>query len=140
MIYEIITEWLKTYTPLNKWIYFNYTPYKIGAMSINSVPTQRIVKTYINGDTLREILFALQMVGEYDDSTTDINIKSMQEVENFAEWIEKNENYPDFGEGKTVTKIEVIDNVPDVMINTDNSQALYRVQCRISYREEKKNA
>ena len=48
-LYKQINDWLiAKYAPFNNWIYFNATPMFAGAVTMNSVAGQRIVKKFID--------------------------------------------------------------------------------------------
>lgn len=139
-LYEKISDWIIDYTPLANWIYFNSTPITVGAVSMNSVPGESILKKFIDGRTERQILFAIEMVKEYDlAGTSSINLDAFEEVTNFAEWINHQKelgNYPDFGNDNIIEDIDVVTNVPTMLLDTQNSLARYQFQVKIIYKNE----
>lgn len=141
-IYRSIDEWLKdNYTPLNNWIYFNATPEIVGAVAMNSVPGDNIRRRFIDGTKEREVLFAIDMIDNYDATgTSDINMTALDEVNNFIEWLDtqkKEKNYPDFGEFTDITEMEVLTNTPSLLVNTQTMLSKYQFQCRIIYKDYK---
>lgn len=96
--YQLINDWLKNYEPLlDVWIDFNaVNNSEEGAVSLNSVPSERIISKYIDGTTRREVLFMVAMMKFYDSGTSLTNMENLQEVENFAEWIEANKSLFEF--------------------------------------------
>ncbi len=136
-IYGKINKWLLEYTPLNNWLYFNATPIIIGTVAMNMVAGDRVTQSFIDGSKKRQVVFAIDMVTEYDGSgTSDVNMDTLAEVEAFMRWIEVQKNTPDFGEKCNVEKIEVLTNVPNLFINEQSQLAKYQFQTRIEYKDE----
>lgn len=136
-LYKQVNEWLLKYEPLNNWIYFNATPYISGVAALNSVPTDRVKRTFINGNKEKELIFAIDMVTDYDGTgTSTINLDAIDEVSHFCDWLDEQDkvkNYPDFGEKNTIKKVEVLNNVPSVLVNNEQQLAKYQFQVRIDY-------
>lgn len=140
-IYEKINEWLATtYKPLNEWLYFNATPMIVGTVAMNSVSGDRVYKRFVDGSVQRRVIFAIDMVLSYDDAgTSDVNMNAINEVNKFSEWIEEQlslQNVPDFGNNKTIESIEVLTNVPSLLVDNTNGLAKYQFQARIEYKDE----
>lgn len=140
-IYEKINEWLATtYQPLNEWLYFNATPMIVGTVAMNSVSGDRVYKRFVDGSVQRRVIFAIDMVLSYDDcGTSDVNMDAINEVNKFSEWIEEQlplQNVPDFGNNRTIESIEVLTNVPSLLIDNTNGLAKYQFQARIEYKDE----
>lgn len=140
-IYEKINEWLATtYQPLNEWLYFNATPMIVGTVAMNSVSGDRVYKKFVDGSVQRRVIFAIDMVLSYDDAgTSDVNMNAINEVNKFSEWIEEQlslQNVPDFGKNRTIESIEVLTNVPSLLIDNTNGLAKYQFQARIEYKDE----
>lgn len=140
-IYEKINEWLATtYQPLNEWLYFNATPMIVGTVAMNSVSGDRVYKRFVDGSVQRRVIFAIDMVLSYDDvGTSDVNMNAINEVNKFSEWIEEQlslQNVPDFGNNKTIESIEVLTNVPSLLVDNTNGLAKYQFQARIEYKDE----
>lgn len=140
-IYEKINEWLvTTYKPLNEWLYFNATPMIVGTVAMNSVSGDRVYKRFVDGSVQRRVVFAIDMVLSYDDAgTSDVNMDAINEVNKFSEWIEEQlslQNVPNFGKNRTIESIEVLTNVPSLLIDNTNGLAKYQFQARIEYKDE----
>ena len=86
-LYKSISDWLTAnYSPVIGWLYFNATPMITGTVAMNSVPGNRVVKKFINGSMQKELVFAIDMVCNYDNQgIRDINMKARDEVTNFAD-------------------------------------------------------
>lgn len=140
-IYAKIENWLKLYKPLNNWIYFNATPDIDGTVAMNSVAGDRVIKRFVDGSKQKEVLFAIDMISLYDNTgTSDINMKNLDEVDNFIEWLElqdKEKNYPTFNDYTIINKLEVLNSTPTILINTQDMLSKYQFQVRISYKDIK---
>lgn len=74
----------------------------------------------------------------YDSGTSLTNMENLQEVENFAEWIEANKSLLNFGDNSTIEAVDVLTNYPELAgVDTDNSIAKYQFQVRITYQTTK---
>lgn len=139
-LYEQISNWIIEYQPLNNWIYFNATPVNPGAVSMNSVAGDRVVRKFIDGSKQKEIIFAIVMISQYDPTgTSSVNLDAMNEVNNFSEWIDEqmvNKNFPEFKETDFIEKIEVLSNVPSMLVDTQQGLAKYQFQVKITYKDE----
>ena len=140
-IYAKIEDWLKLYKPLNNWIYFNATPDINGTVAMNSVAGDRVIKRFVDGSKQKEVLFAIDMISLYDNTgTSDINMKNLDEVDNFIEWLElqdKEKNYPTFNDYTIIDKLEVLNSTPTILVNTQDMLSKYQFQVRISYKDIK---
>ena len=140
-IYAKIENWLKLYKPLNNWIYFNATPDIDGTVAMNSVAGDRVIKRFVDGSKQKEVLFAIDMISLYDNTgTSDINMKNLDEVDNFIEWLElqdKEKNYPTFNDYTIIDKLEVLNSTPTILVNTQDMLSKYQFQVRISYKDIK---
>ena len=141
-LYKIINDWFTNeYEPFyGNWIYFNATPYIVGTVSMNAVAGDRVIKSYITGAKLKNIILAMDFVMTYDATgTSDINIDIMKELENFNSWVEeknKLKQFPDFGINNTINKIEVLTNVPSMLVDTTQGLAKYQIQIKFEYLDE----
>ena len=139
-LYKQINDWLiAKYAPFNNWIYFNATPMFAGAVTMNSVAGQRIVKKFIDGSMQKELIFAIDMITQYDNQgTSDINMRALEEVSNFTEWLDTVpiEDTPDFGDKRIIQKMEVLTNVPTLLVDTTNQLSKYQFQVKITYIDE----
>ena len=138
--YEKISEWLKGYTPKFRWIYFNVTNSEADNLSLNSVQNERELDKFIDGSRRVEFLFALDLVKEYDTGTSSINLEANREFETISEWAElmnKEKHFPDFGKNVIIEQVDVLETVPSVTVDTQAGMAKYQGQFKITYMEMK---
>lgn len=118
---------------------FNYSP---DTESVAIIPqySDRNVRDYINGDRQRQYSFSFIIVRPYSSDPLDVlNTEAMELGQAFMDWIEQQDeagDYPDFGEGCEVERMEVLQNMPNLAsVNAKEGIARYMIQGRIIYRE-----
>lgn len=116
----------------------NYIGEKPVAYSIVPIPAEPIVKRYVDGGTLRQFLFTFSSVEAYDDNTLE-NMNVAQFFEDFASWIEEQDeksNYPELGDEKEkATRIEVLNS--GYLYNEENTVAQFQIELKLTYKKER---
>ena len=77
--------------------------------SIDTIPGGQVLKTYINGDSQRQLLFAIRSVEEYGSDVL-ANLDSCGLFERLESWMERQSNagvLPALPEGKEAERVEV---------------------------------
>ena len=134
--YEQLALWLSNYTQINTWLHFNVVRMESGGFSLQSVPGNTIVAEYNDGSCERELIFAISMVQLYDAEQSTNNLDAMQEVESFEQWISEQTVLPNFGDNVTINSIEILDHVPSLSVDNENSLCNYLFQCKVVYLEQ----
>ena len=138
--YEQIIKWMQEYTPLkNEWVFFNVSVAESGFKGVNSVQNERELERFIDNSRRVEFLFSLNIGEEFDSTTTNNNLDSIQEFENFAKWVEtqnKNKNFPTFEDNEIVEKVEVLETVPMISVDSQRSIAKLQGEFKITYLEK----
>lgn len=122
-------------------INIDYLPETPTEYTIDVSPTTKIVKAYINGDSIRQYLFT---IGSREYYGTDVlqNLANSGFYEKFADWVEKQSNegnLPILADGSTPQKIEILST--GYMFGGNADTARYQIQCRLIYykkQEDKK--
>lgn len=117
----------------------DFLPEDANTYSIESVPTQTIISTDIDGSTTRQFVFVFASRLLYTPELRN-NIDNSGFYEDFENWLETNsENgvFPTLAEGLTPTKIEAISSGYLFDIAGDLTDARYQIQCRLIYDKEK---
>lgn len=117
----------------------DFLPEDASTYSIESVPTQTIISTDIDGSTTRQFVFVFASRLFYTDELRN-NIDNSGFYEDFENWLEansENDVFPTLDEGLTPTKIEAISSGYLFDIAGDYSNARYQIQCRLIYDKEK---
>ena len=137
--FKAILDWLKGYDLKYKWIDFNVIPVNVGNMAVSSVSSEREVASYINGQRLVDLTFAIVLVCDYSTGTGDTNIDAMTDYLNLMAWIEEQDaegNYPDIDDN--VHYIKSLQLAPIVTADQSLEKAIYQGQFTMRYLEEKK--
>jgi len=137
--FKAILDWLKGYDLKYKWIDFNVIPVNVGNMAVSSVSSEREVASYINGQRLVDLTFAIVLVCDYSTGTGDTNIDAMTDYLNLMAWIEEQDaqgNYPDIDD--SVHYIKSLQLAPIVTADQGLEKAIYQGQFTMRYLEEKK--
>lgn len=111
----------------------DYLSNNIDEYSIDKLSSEPVIKTYVDGSTLRQYQFALTSIKSYSSDYLN-NIKNNDFYDLFEKWIsQQNEvcNFPKNLE-ESIYAIEVIKD--NYMILNDTDKAKYQIQLRILYR------
>ncbi len=120
---------------------FNFSAETRNSVSLITNYSDRIVKRYVTGDVQKKYGFSIIITQEYSSYDDDQNLRAMNFAQKFMDWIEtqnKARDYPDFGEGCHIEKMQNLQNMPNLTgVNAGPGLARYMLQCEILYREEK---
>lgn len=109
---------------------------KAKSLAIETTPMQPIVKSYINGDAIKQFGFIIATRSAYSQDLQQ-NTANVALFEAIAKWLKQQSisgNLPDLGDGKQVQKIEAL--TDGYAYQTDIDTARYQMQCRVVYYEE----
>lgn len=106
--------------------------------AVESVPSEPVLKRYINGDTERQHSFVF---ASRDAFGADVrkNIENIGFFQLFADWLDevsRNENFIDLGKDKTPKKIEAV--TTGYVYDVTPSKAKYQIECRLIYLQKGK--
>lgn len=111
----------------------NYLDQDVGDFSIEPVPTKPIVKSYVNGDKIKQYEFALISKNTYSEDVAT-NIKNCGFYEDFETWIEEsNDNgiLPILDRNMKSRSIEIVSN--GILIDNDSGECIYQITLRLIY-------
>ena len=101
--------------------------------SIEEVPVDPIVKTYVNGDKLKQYVFIFCSKEDYSSDVRQ-NIENSGFYEEFEEWLSRttrSRNLPIMSDGKEAQSIKAI--TSGYAFATDGDKAQYQIQVRLEY-------
>lgn len=101
--------------------------------AIEVLPCDPVIKTYANGDSVRQYLFAFGSKEFYSQERQQ-NIENSAFYERFSEWVEtQNEsgNLPELPEGMEAEELQVISS--GYLHGESGKQARYQIQLRLKY-------
>lgn len=111
-------------------------PEKPTSYSIESVPSEPIVKRYMNGDSIRKITFYLCSRNLYSD---EVNEDTSDFYERFSDWLEEcnvQKRFPELDGGKRPVKF--VANTGGYVEDTTGTLAQYQIQCEFRYFKPRK--
>ena len=117
----------------NKGINIDYLDNDSTTYSIEEVPSEPIIKRYINGDTKRQYDFIFASRESYGEDVFQ-NIENSGFYEDFSSWIEEeslNGNLPNLEGNKESLEIKV--STTGYAFQTDDSSARYQIQLKLIY-------
>lgn len=138
-IIESVREFISTCPHLNEFaegIGVDFLGTEATSYSIEEVPSNPIVKKYIDGSSVRQFLFIFSSREAYSEDAF-INLNNIGFYEKFYNWIEEqslNKNLPQITCGESL-KIEALTN--GYAFDTDIDKARYQIQCKLTYFKEK---
>lgn len=104
---------------------------KTPSYAIESVPSEPVVKRYMNGDSVRKLTFYLCSRNLYGMNE---NVDTSEFYEKFADWLEDCNNQkelPVLADGKRALKF--VANTDGYVNDTDGTHAQYQIQCELRY-------
>lgn len=129
---ETLYEWLGTCEIIADWLYFNAVRMEQNNVSLNPI-SDNVITPYASGASENELVFAIDFIKLYDLEQSDTNIDSMESVLGLAEWISTETTLPDFGDGFITNKVEILEEVPSILVDQDSNLCKYQFQARVSY-------
>lgn len=107
-------------------------PSEAHSFSVETVPCNEIIKSYVDGSAKKQYLFVFASRQYFGDN--EINLENSAFYEEIAEWIEEqNEigNLPVLPNPLESQQIKVISS--GYVIDNDETKARYQIQCRLKY-------
>ncbi|MBP3446218.1 MAG: chloramphenicol resistance protein [Clostridia bacterium] len=139
-IIESVKNFILTCPHLNELARVNidFLPECPDTYSIEEVPTQTVIKRYLDGSSERQFLFTFAARLNYSDEVRN-NIDNSGFFEDFENWLERcteKEIFPEMSEGMIPSKIEAISSGYLFDVSGDLSNSRYQIQCRLIYDKE----
>ena len=116
----------------------DFLPESPDTYSIEEVPTNAVIQTYLDGSQERQFVFVFASRFYYSDETRN-NIENSGFYEDFSDWLDEQTkigNLPVMRDGLTPSKIEAISSGYLFDVSGDLSNARYQIQCRLIYDKE----
>lgn len=95
-------------------------------------------KTDILGNKYKSYTFMFVAFEKIDTGTSDVNVRNMQLMDTFNEWLESQQetlSFPDFGENCSEYEIEILQNMANLAMITEDGLAKYMLGTKIKYKE-----
>lgn len=113
----------------------DYLPADDLAYTIDPVPSDTIIKRYVDGGKLKQYQFVIASREIYGNNVIQ-NIENSGFYERLSDWIDQqnnSRNLPKLTNGKTSQKIEVL--TSGYLFNATETKARYQIQLRLIYYE-----
>lgn len=137
-IIEGLHTYINSYEPLrDNRIHVDFLPGDAGSYSLDAVPCQEWVKTYVDGSGVKQFLFNL-CSREALDATLRAQMEHLGFYEDFSAWLRAQTlkgELPDLGAGRRAQKLETVSS-GYVFLQGDNT-AKYQIQCKLTYFADK---
>ena len=111
-------------------IKIDYLGDKIDNYSLEAVPAERIINTFIDGSKRKQKIFVFASRKTYSQDEID-NLENYKLFEYLADWIEEqndDENYPDISDIENIEEIETIE-----IIDSPYIAAVSETEIKIKY-------
>lgn len=116
----------------------DFLPESPDTYSIEEVPVNAVIQTYVDGTQERQFVFVFASRFYYSDEVKQ-NIENSGFYEDFSDWLDEQTekgNLPIMRAGYTPSKIEAMSSGYLFDISGDLSNARYQIQCRLIYDKE----
>lgn len=131
---ELIKVWLEKCTFLNGGkINVDYLKEDIGNYSIDQTPSNPVVKTYTDGEKLKQITFDFSVQAPIS-SKAIINLANSKFCEDFMKWVEEQNKLGNLPEINGIR--EIICTSPGYLLQKTETTAVYIIQMNCQYDEE----
>ncbi len=111
----------------------NYLGKRGGDLSIEAEPSETVIKSYVDGSSLRRFAFVVALRGYFDEDEVQ-NMNTARFFEELGRWMESCGRLPLLGQGLTAQSIEPV--TEGYLYSADGVGARYQLRCRLIYRKE----
>lgn len=140
-IYAQISDWLKDCPDIGNYVYFNVIPYEVDTSAVTSNGSSLVLNTFIDGSKEVRLIFNVELIKEYDEGTSDINLDAIKSFDNIISFVEEknnNQEYPYLSDDYIVNSIGSTFKAPEVYTTSDNPNiARYEGRFFIEYLERR---
>lgn len=131
---EAVREYLETFPGFaGGLLHVDFLPAGADSYSVDVIPCKEIVKSYMDGSSVRQFLFVLATRTWYGPEVRQ-QIDNLGFFEAFGQWLEMQSarrNFPLPDKGRRVQKMEVLSS--GYVFAPEADTARYQIQCRVLY-------
>lgn len=108
------------------------------SFSIDSVPSESVVQRYLDGSTVKRLLFTISSRMYYSSDLTgqEENLQFFEDLENWVTQKDMLIDLPDLGEKRKARSLEVTQSGYPFTVDEDEGLARYQIQFRLTYLQE----
>ena len=133
-IMEEVRKFLRTYPPLAEGkLHVDFLPEEAQSYSVEAVPAKEIVRSYVDGSTVRKFLFVVASREFFGDKIKQ-QLDNLSFYGDFSEWLREQTmagKLPNLGEGRKVMLMEATTSC--YAMAAEASMARYQIQCRMEF-------
>lgn len=135
---EAIYRWLSEFPGLAGGVmHLDFLPPEARSYSVCSVPTEPVLRRYVDGSSRRQLLFTVAS-REFYGPDTSLQAQSLSFFEALEDWVEQKSarrEYPKLGDGKHCVSMEVLSTAYPLTVSPDG-MAQYQIQMKLTYLQE----
>lgn len=135
---EALRDYLEQFPGLSGGVmHVDWLPAEAQSYTIDSVPAEPVLQTYMDGSSRRQFLF---QVASREFFAPDVGNQTgnMAWFEEFTAWVEAKDfrrDFPALGPGKSCKSIEIVSTAYPFSVS-DDGMARYQVQMKLTYLQE----
>ena len=122
---------------------FNFSEESKDTVAFTTQYSDKVRRRFVRAAE-KEYGFAIVITKSYSTEDDDLNLQAMNFAQAFMDWVDEQDkikNYPGFPENCQITKLETLQNMPNLAgVNIKEGLARYMLQCRLIYREKERRA
>lgn len=137
-IMEQVRQFLRTYPPLSEGkLHVDFLPENARSYSIEAVPAKEIVRSYVDGSSVRQFLFVVASRDIFGDEIKQ-QLDNLSFYSEFSAWLREQtmkKILPDLGEGKKAMTMEAT--TSGYVMSAEANMARYQIQCKLEFFQTK---
>ena len=137
-ITEAVRKHLERFPGLSGGVmHVDWLPAEAQAYTVDSVPAEPVLKTYMDGSSRRQFLFQVASRAFFAPDVEN-QAGNMGWFEAFAQWVEAwnlRRDFPDLGPGRKCRAMEILSTAYPFSVSEDG-MARYQIQMRLIYEQE----
>lgn len=135
--HRVLQEWVQDFLT-DRFLYFESSEAYPNIRAVVPTYGDALLRTDIVGNKYKQYTFVFIGYEQLDVGTTYTNADNMLIFDEFAQWVnEQNEarNFPNFGENTTDYDLEVVQNMANLATVTEDGLAKYMLAVNVNYVE-----
>ena len=136
---EKLIKWAKQNPYLTDALKLNWLDARSGSCSVVTISGDGFIEKYLDGTCIKYYDFMFCVMLSLSDTTDRVNVENMFSLRQWQSWIdnmEKEGNYPDFGNTCGNYELQNLSDSPQLAQVYDNGTAKYQFPARLIYTEE----
>lgn len=135
---QAIRHWLEQFPGLSGGVmHLDFLPSEARSYSVCSIPTEPILRQYLDGSSRRQLLFTVSSREFFgpDVAQQSEHLDFFEELEAWLEFQHMRKNLPALGDGRKCISVEILSTAYPFSVSPDG-MAQYQVQMKMTYLQE----